>query len=152
MTRGQDSGAAGQNKKVHVTDTALGLLTRLPANCLLRFSARAQAYFNSLPITAIPIIFVLPLPAPALSLDAPLTWHLHPPHRQKCPPCSPPINRLLLPRRGFMSVSKTSPGWSLPVSDEFSTLNLLMDSRFILNLPEVELASLERVCFQVEQA
>ena len=25
-------------------------------------------------------------------------------------------------------------------------------SRFILNLPEVELASLERVCFQVEQA
>ena len=40
------------------------------------------------------------------------------------------------------------------VSPSLSSLPavLTIDSRFILNLPEEELASVERVCFQVEQA
>jgi hypothetical protein len=31
-------------------------------------------------------------------------------------------------------------------------LLLILNSRFLLNLPEEELSSLERICFQVEQA
>lgn len=34
----------------------------------------------------------------------------------------------------------------------FVQLTLTSNSRFLLNLPEEELSSLERICFQVEQA
>jgi hypothetical protein len=48
---------------------------------------------------------------------------------------------------------RTSPGTigSRSASLGRSSL-LLLNSRFILNLPDEELASLERICFQVEQA
>jgi hypothetical protein len=52
----------------------------------------------------------------------------------------------------MMKSSKTCQGLSVP------SLRIMMHgayrvySRFILNLPDEELASLERICFQVEQA
>ncbi|KAI0285322.1 DCP2-domain-containing protein [Russula aff. rugulosa BPL654] len=59
------------------------------------------------------------------------------------------------------SSSSSSPELSHPFHThppnpyKFSTIEEVLDdlsSRFILNLPENELASLERICFQVEQA
>jgi mRNA-decapping enzyme subunit 2 len=38
------------------------------------------------------------------------------------------------------------------LSHPISVFQLMTNSRFILNLPDDELSSLERICFQVEQA
>src|SRR5882762_2229980 len=83
----------------------------------------------------------------------------------------PPWRTLLLHRLKSLLVPLSIPKTTFPISMQVTTkssktcqgsstesLRIILHgvnrvySRFILNLPDEELASLERICFQVEQA
>lgn len=87
----------------------------------------------------------------------PSTWLLPLLHRQNSAQRRKPhhTNTHMPPSSTRISVetrfSRTCPGVS-PSLVIYHTAALNPISRFILNLPEEELASVERVCFQVEQA
>lgn len=83
-----------------------------------------------------------------------LQWHRphhhHPrslPHPQQLAPHHLPSNMRTSAEKKCW---RSSPGTSMSISHRIAILTIT--SRFILNLPEEELASVERVCFQMEQA
>lgn len=92
-------------------------------------------------------------PHPLLPPTCHPPWPHHLPHHQNFlrPPQRHHPKNPHTPTSPEQRFSKISPG-ALFSTLPYMGLYLFSCSRFILNLPQEELASVERVCFQVEQA
>ena len=105
------------------------------------------------PISPFPLFNLSISPYSSLSFNLSKRWRRHRRHRQKCLPLVQEITQNHSRcRTNYTKSSRIFPGQHIINYPPPLPAHFFLFSRFILNLPDEELSSLERVCFQVEQA